>query len=109
MSAFFINRNGAPDPVVRDADMVQYIPTVRVAVYEKPRLARMVIERPQEASGAATRERDRRVVERQCLEELSRYYRLNGNTRDEGDGCELLWVRPSLLEEGKLDPDNCSR
>ena len=43
-------------------------------------------------------------MERQCLEELSRYYRLA--VRPAYDGDEAKWVRKSLIKEGEFGPDN---
>ncbi|KAF9778423.1 hypothetical protein BJ322DRAFT_497312 [Thelephora terrestris] len=72
---------------------VEYIPTVRAAVYQLPRLATGATEPLPESSKRARNERIRRDAERRRYEELSRYYQLDSNSGEE------VWKRPPLLME----------
>lgn len=107
MSTFLLKRNNAPDPIGRNADILEYIKTVRVPVYNKTRLATREAEQNPKPSEQAKQERERRLEERKILAQLSRYYLL-GSDEDEDagdDGLEEVWERPPLLREGKLGPD----
>ena len=65
------------------------------AVYHQPKLHTAPVEGPLDDSESATRERERREVERGFLQELSKYYELGPN--------QDLWERPALLLKGKHD------
>ena len=86
-------------PVGWNADVAEYIPTVRVAVYQNPRLATGGTKPLPESSKRAKKERERRDGERAQLKELSRYYQLGGNSGNE------VWESPPLLREGKYTPN----
>ncbi|KAF9779824.1 hypothetical protein BJ322DRAFT_1221299 [Thelephora terrestris] len=86
-------QNDAPNPVGCNSGVVGYIPTVRPAVYQLPRLATGSTEPLPESSKRARNERMRRDAERRLYRELSRYYQLGGNSG------EKVWTRLPLLME----------
>ena len=73
--------------------MVKIIPRIRPAVYAEPCLRGKPGERPDAGKKTADDEFERRSGERQLLQELSRYYRLEQGKR--------TWARPSLMWNGK--------
>ena len=96
-------QNGAPDLVVHDPEVVDYIPNVRVAVSQHPRLATGSTKPSPDSSERAKKEQRRRDGERTRFEELSRYYQLDSDSR------QVEWERPSLLKEGKRTPNASPR
>ena len=96
-------QNDAPDLVIHDPEVVDYIPTVRVAVSQIPRLVKGGTKPLPDSSERAKKEQRRRGGERGRFEELSRYYQLH---RDSG---QVEWERSSLLKEGKRTPNTSSR
>ena len=96
-------QNGAPDLVVHDPEVVDYIPNVRVAVSQHPRLAMGSTKPLPNSSERAKKEQRRRDGERTLFEELSRYYQLDSESR------QVEWERPSLLKEGKRMPNTSPR
>ena len=103
VSTFPRSKNDAPDAVGHDSDVADYIPTVRVAVSEHPRLVKGSTKPSPGSSERAQKEQRRRDRERALFEQLSRYYQL-----DSGSG-RMVWERPSLLKEGKRMPNSSSR
>ena len=87
-------------PVGWNVDVAEYIPTVRMAVYQNPRLATGSTKPLPESSKRAKKERERRNDERAQLKELSRYYQLEGDSGNE------VWETPPLLREGKHTPND---
>ena len=105
VSNFLTRRNDAPDPVGWNIAMVEYIPTVREAVYDHPRV-RKKQGRPCSQNPRAMREWERRNVERTLLGELSRYYRLD-ESKPKGKYL-ATWTHEPLLREGKHKYDHSS-
>jgi hypothetical protein len=90
-------RNDIPNPIDCNTVAKDHILTVRAAVYQCPQFARGKVG-PCPETKHAEREWIRRKEERELLEELSQYYRLEG---EEEKGTRTVWRRPSLLREGK--------
>jgi hypothetical protein len=87
-----ISRNDAPDPINCNAVAAEIIPMIRPSVYPEPCLLTGAGKRTAEGSKNADDEFDRRNVERELYQELSRYYPL---------GRRKAWARRPLLLEGK--------
>ena len=85
--------------------MVEYIPTIRTAMYPEPRLEAGAT-RPCPTTARAKRQWERRRQERELFERLSQFYELPGNgslerRRGRGKKGEENWTVPPLLKEGK--------
>jgi len=81
---------------------LEYVRSIREPVYQDPRLLRNDFTPCQNKSGRAGMAREKRNAERGIFEEMSRYYRLVGESeegdgvRDGGDdGCIWVWDRPA--------------
>jgi len=95
-----------PDPVGCIAVTLEYVRSIREPVYQDPRLLRNDFTPCQNKSGRAGMAREKRNAERGIFEEMSRYYRLVGESeegdgvRDGGDdGCIWVWDRPALVKQ----------
>jgi hypothetical protein len=79
--------------------VAEYIPTVREALSQLPRLT---TQKDKSASGSSNKkvmiERERRGAERALLEELSKYY------TPEGISGQWEWKRTTLTREGEHSP-----
>lgn len=104
VSTFFMGRNNTSDPGGWVADALKYISTVRIQVYEHPRLAKLEASRSEGCSARAMMERERRDKERDLFKELSQYYPLE--VVGESDVNRRVWERPNLLKEGKFKLDH---
>lgn len=97
------NKNDASDVVGHDSEVVDYIPTVQVAVSEHPRLVKGNTKPSPGSSERAQKEQRRRDRERALFEQLSRYYQLDSHSG------RVVWERPSLLKKGKRMLNSSSR
>jgi hypothetical protein len=93
VSTHRIQRNYAPDTIGCNLVAVEMIPTVRQVVNQEPCLLRREVKYTEPESSNALEERERRNVERDHYQELSRYYPLARDQR--------AWTRPLLLARGK--------
>ena len=106
VSTFLTKLNDAPD-IGCDAEVLQYIETVRPPVYWFPCLRTGQVRPCPQNPGHSKSEWERRNVERTLMGQISRYYRRPGDVLGIADREEKKrWMRPLLLKEGKHGCDH---